>query len=132
MTYPMPPHPNWGYALAPALRTGHNRLALVSFLIWIVAVPACLVGSVVKIVFESTASLQLLAWVLLVVSLIANISAIVTGGVALHRTRQYPPHQAWRGWAVAGLEIGIVGAALFICTGLLSLAALACTRGPGC
>jgi hypothetical protein len=132
MTYPMMPQPNWGYAPAPALPTGRNQLALVSFLISIVAAPACLVGSIVNVVFETIASYQLLSWVLLVGSLISSISAIVTGGAALHRAKRYPPHQARMGWAVAGLVLGIVGVAFFICTGLLNLAALACTNGPGC
>lgn len=71
----------------------------------------------------------------LAVTVIASIAAIVTGAPALSRAKRYPPQQAWKGLATAGMVLGIVGTVLLVCGGGgFALLVRACTSptGPGC
>lgn len=113
---------------APAVETAppppekRNRAALVSFLLAFspfYAVVVMLVFLIVVVVvigpdYALTIWGEIVALVelgLLLASMGASIGAIVAGALALDRAKQYPPHQKRRGFAVAGLVLGIV----FVC-----------------
>lgn len=142
MTFPTPPQPNWGYASAASWPTGRNWLALVSFLLSlapVVDVLVFLLNEFAVLVLQAGVTVDnvfsAIELVVLAVSSIASITAIITGTVAMSRAKRYPPRQAWKGLATAGMVIGISGTVLLVCVGGgFALLVRACTSptGPGC
>jgi hypothetical protein len=61
---------------------------------------------------------------------VSGVAAIVTSSLALRRAMSYPPQQAWRGFALAGLVLGIVCMVIRFCAvGPLALLAYGCRNG---
>jgi hypothetical protein len=96
-----------------------NTLALVSFLLSLVlpiAIVVNLIATFAAYVAKQPSPLlggiQVTGTVLGVVGLPAMIAAIVTGHIALGRAKRFPPQQAGRGLAIAGLVIGYASIAL--------------------
>ena len=139
-----------------ALRPGRNWLALVSFLLSLGPLVSLLLGILASKVWSNLLDPGLLvlanspvgsvpdaySMVGTIVGLAADvyllgcpasiIAAIVTSSLALRRARDYPLQQAWRGFAVAGLAIGIVCMVLLLCAvGLFVLFVNACTKSTG-
>ncbi len=107
-----------------AVLTGSNQLALTSFLLSLAA-PVLwpvhyLLADVVTALLPPTAQgLGVAVSVFLPYGggLITSVSAFVAGIVALRRGKLYPPQQAWNGFAIAGLVIGIITAVALVCLG---------------
>ena len=135
MTYPMMPQPNWGYAPAPALRTGRNWLVLTSVLLSFAVPPVvvALLGLNVVLNFEAPNVVNV---VVALACLLASIGAVVTGAVALGRAHRYLPQQAQRvrGWAMVGFVFGLVDSGVIIAGWLLALWInhLCFSGPPGC
>jgi hypothetical protein len=63
---------------------------------------------------------------------VSSIGAIVTGWMALRRATRYPAKQARKGWAVAGLVLGVVILVLFLCTDALgAVVGIVCSNSSG-
>ena len=127
---PQPAKPSGGDV--PAAIRGVNRLAVTSFLLSLASVGAGLVAfGLVNLPLGTSDSLYLPAsndaaaaagWVF-VGGIAANIVAIVMAGMSLRRAKELPHEQARRGYAQAGLAIGIGCLILLICVGSFYAAA---------
>lgn len=117
MASPVPTGPHQGIAA-----TGWNRLAGTSLALAVAAPLAAILGFVL---LDSLSTLPsavvaltaVVSVVLYVGGLLASIAAIVTGAVALVRAKRYLPQRMHRGWAIAGLVLGIVVTILLVFPG---------------
>lgn len=127
MALPVAPEPNRGNVPVPS--KGRNWLALTSFLLSFT--PPVLVGGGTW--FDSSPFWWVFDLISYIGCLLCGTGAVVTGILALRRAKQYPPRQAWRGLAIAGLTLGIVGTVVLVCGGAGFLLFLkVCSGPPGC
>lgn len=104
--------------------TARNNLGLVSFLLSLVFPVALLLNIIATGLlvtgplggaFNHLAGLVITyRYWLDLVGVVALFTAIVTGHLALRRSRQYPSQQARRGLALTGLVVGYLDLALFL------------------
>jgi hypothetical protein len=110
--------------LAPGAPVARNQLALVSFWLSLVFLVALLLNMAIAgiVVYPPLGSvLHLLSYVLIPLSFVLDLlgvvalfAAIVAGHRALRHARDFPPQQARRALAIAGLGLGYMDLALFL------------------
>jgi hypothetical protein len=105
---------------APTGPRGRNQLALASFLLSLIF-PVGVALNVVTILVLRVTTASAVAGATQVISGVIGIAgfagfsaAIVTGHLALSRAKRYPPWQARRGLAIAGLVMGYLSLLLLI------------------
>jgi hypothetical protein len=102
MSTPLQPVPNESSALTAP--TASNRLALTSFYLSL----GSLAVFVLWFILLSVRAVPLIALVLLLGGLVTSTAGFITGILALTAGDRYPPRQARKGFAIAGLVLGIV------------------------
>jgi hypothetical protein len=97
-------------ASSQATSTGSNRLALISFIAGLASPVAVVLSWLITyspLTIQSSPSLQtILDLTLGTLSVIAAVSALVVGIVALVRGRHYPSGKAHTGFAIVGVMLG--------------------------
>jgi hypothetical protein len=101
---------------------GSNGLALASFLLSLISGVEVVLN--VLVFFLSPLPFGVNVYLYLFGSAL-GIGAIVMGGLAVSWAKWYPPQQAWKGWAIAGLVLGSIGTVLHLFVGVGFLVVLA-------
>jgi hypothetical protein len=138
MASPVPPASNVG--IAPGTRQRSNWLALTSFLLSLAAIVAWVLVLAAEYVLNKVLSVdqaiqyedtvQAAFWTIYDASHVVFIGAIITGILALVLAKRYARERPWKGFAIAGLVLGIVAITpLLLFDAVLAYFGYACQNG---